>query len=352
MKNCRILTNRAEIEALVPQWDALAERTGARLFSRFSTIDVWMQTGGQVEKAHYHIVTVHDGERLTGILPLAVSRLKGFRLLRWAAHEVFLGSLILCETQEDREALWRTALSSPHYDMGKIKYLYADLFETNLITSLPGAEFVETSADTIIDLRPDGGKSWFAGLSRNIRHNYNARAKALAKRGAVTFQNQKSGQIPYDRLTRMLAYKKAWAEQNNIDGTYSLDPAFVMALIKHHDKAGTLLIQELCCENETVAMNVSFVHGDTVYAYITMRHPDWQKESAGFLCQMHSILWAGENGFARFHMMEGGDLYKQRYANTVCFFDTYIWGHTFAGRLALALRRFRRWLRSLKEKRS
>ncbi len=337
MQDCRILTNNEQLAALQAEWIDLSNRLAPSCFCDPRMIDVWMRTAGAAENTSYHIVTLHRQGRLTGVLPLVVTRKKGLRLLRWAGHDVFWGALHLFETEDDRAALWRAALDSTAYDVAKIKYLYPETVERALVASRAGAFIAEMNRVTDILFQGRSGPEWLASLSQGTRRDYNRKRGALEKLGPVQFRVSTGQALPYDEIARMMNHKRDWAAAKNEQSTLFDCAELVPEMIRQAGREGTACIHELRCGEQTVALSINFIHKKTLFWYITTRDPAGEKVSVGALSLVQTALWAAENGFERVHLMEGPNAYKTRYCTTDGSFDVFFWGRGLRGRLAALL---------------
>ncbi|MCU1692190.1 MAG: family N-acetyltransferase [Frankiales bacterium] len=98
-----VLTRRADVEALRPEWEALAVRVGCGFAGRPSYALPWWDALGRGELA---VSVARRAGRLVGVAPLHRRVLLGQPVVRWTGHGLGTVGELVCEDAEAATAVW------------------------------------------------------------------------------------------------------------------------------------------------------------------------------------------------------------------------------------------------------
>jgi CelD/BcsL family acetyltransferase involved in cellulose biosynthesis len=328
----KIITTDAEAEALADEWRALHARAGNSIFTDYDWFHIWRNTVGKAEERMLHIIAGRDNGRLVGLLPLAVIKRKGFRILQTIGAEAFYYCDLLCEEPAQAKELWRTAKQSPYYDFAHIRDACpGSLCERTLAVF---AHLREQSKN--LTLRIDGwknGEEWKATLSGSLRQGLNRKQRKLAEQGAVSYEVCRSEPIPEPIMEALVAHKKIWCEENVLKGMFDqpdiLEYYRQMAHMAAQSK--TLVLGWLKCGKAIIAYNLMFAYKKRLLMYVVAVDAAWHKYSPGNLAHVHAISWAIENGFEIFDFMQGDHAYKYHFTNQESPCNEYTFSNSLWG---------------------
>jgi CelD/BcsL family acetyltransferase involved in cellulose biosynthesis len=330
----RIFTNEIEVEGLREAWQGLQGRAGVSPFSNFDVLQVWWREIARREKASWVLATGWEEGRLVALLPLALYSRKGFRILRIAGHDVFLGKVSLFERPADADALWRAVYARGGFDFAEISCLTPGAEEERAIASFPAARKADESGEKIINFAGQAGEDWFAALSRHERREFKRHRNNLEKRGGtrtVFYERD----WPSHEVEKMMALKAAWCEANDKRSSIFKE-AFLPSLMQAAPSDGCVL-GCLYCGEESIGFSLNFPMGRTNYSYVLAHDEGWSAFSPGILTIVEAIRHFADQGCEVFHFMEGRQAYKDRFANGETVLDSFVFPRTLWGRVGVAL---------------
>ncbi len=124
-----IVTSEERLAAIAPAWNALWREADGLVFQSHGWISAWWRTTSGRERRNLLIGLVWNGEVLETIMPFAVNRRRGVRILEWAAkdHSDYGDLLALPGWKRDAAAaLWREIARQGSFDMAYLNRLLPD----------------------------------------------------------------------------------------------------------------------------------------------------------------------------------------------------------------------------------
>jgi len=349
--DCKIITSDTEVGALAAEWRALHAQAGSSVFTDYDWFAVWWRTVGNVQGRMLHIVTGRIGGRLVALLPLAVIRRRGLRILQAIGAEAFYYCDTLCEDPAQAHALWCMAKSSPHYDFAHIRDVCPDSTTEAVLSSL--ATLRDRSKTLSLRLQWRTPAEWKATFSDNFRKNLAKAERQLAAKGTLAYTICEAMPIPQNIIESMVAHKTLWCEEHGLQGMFD-QPAilsYYRQMAEHTAQQHTLALAWLACGDAIIACHILFKYKKTLHSYVLGTDAEWNKYSPGNLAHVHAIAWAIENGFELFDHMQGDFAYKFKFANQVRECREYTFSRTLRGFVGEKLFIHRRMAKRALEKR-
>lgn len=364
MIDYKILTTISAIEAIAPEWKSLHAQSGESqgLFTDPDSFLIWWRTVGQ-DNREPCVVTARKDGRLAGILPLAIFKKRGLRVLQAAGYKALSICEMLCETQDIADGLWNAARNSKNYHFADIRDVYAESPARKALSRF--ARRRDISQAYSLDLsRWSNGEEWFHSQSRNMRHEAERKLRNLNKKGPVAFKVHDSpadGPFPEAIINELLRHKLSWCQTRDKDGLFSHPKAsdFYRELARSASRRGAMNLGWLCCGETPVGYILSFQNQGAVAGYVTSYDPEWSSCSPGILTLIHAIRWAIDHGKISCDLNQGDYQYKQKFSNAEKECAEFTFGApTPIGWLAEKLyfwsraagRRLRKWKESAKTK--
>jgi CelD/BcsL family acetyltransferase involved in cellulose biosynthesis len=296
-----------QLAGVAPEWDALADETGAPPFLRPRWFAAW---SAAFHPRGLELITVRSQGRLVGVLPL----LGRGRVLRGAAndHTPMFGAVAATArvTQMLAEALVERSRSIdiPCVDPGS-----------------PVADALRDAASaaghSVIDLHEvhqpyvnlDGTWPEFEkSLPRNVRREGARLRRRLDELGAVSFHYDDGG----DRLDEALAegFAIEGSGWKSADGTAIASSrtteSFYRAVAEWASERGWLRLAFLRVDGRAAAFDLCIEADGVIYALKGGFDPHFRKYGPGQLLIRETLMHAFERGAARYEFLGTADSYK------------------------------------------
>jgi CelD/BcsL family acetyltransferase involved in cellulose biosynthesis len=351
-----IVRSADRLAEIAAAWTTLWQRSDGLVFQSHSWVAAWWSAAPDRDRLALRIGLVWRGDELAAIVPLAISRRQGVRLLEWAASAYtdygdILKSADCSEPMLVR--LWRDLQRSGGFDIVALNRLLPDAAARSLI----GA-----SADGSMKLRPNyreeasfrvagpftTGAAWLESQSKKTRQNYRRGYKALEENGPVTFRIVPAEDDLGPLLERLAQFKRAWLRNSGRQSdNFDAGTATLAALVAVLRDAGLLRVFVLECAGEMVAVSLNFVQRNTMMAFVTTYDPAFERGSPGMLLMIDYIRWSIDNGLELVDFLCGAEPFKLRFANQSVTLGTVTGSRTTLGEAATLVdglrHRYRQW---------
>ncbi|HVW69754.1 MAG TPA: GNAT family N-acetyltransferase [Steroidobacteraceae bacterium] len=312
----KIIETEAELAALAEPWRTLAERSGARPFQDFGWSSAWLRTFGAAGGYQVRVATLWDDTRLVTVLPLAVRRLKGVRVLEWLGEQVTDYCDAIVDPAVDARAslahLWDELNRRGGFDLVRLKHVRADARVSDLVDRLN--PWVETTGAAYgIPIDCPTGKDWLERLParRRERLSYN-----LRRMGRMGFEfSIWQPPAPLEPIVAtLLEQKRSWLAAQGLGGPLQQEPAgqFLRLLAKEMAGRG-LHLSVIRSQDAIAACHLGFLRNGVLYSYMPSYDLSLQKYSLGNVLRETLIMWACDNGVRRFDLLLGDEEYKTQY---------------------------------------
>lgn len=328
---CQTLTSEGEIEGLADAWRVLQAERGLAPFTDFDWIWAWWLTTGKRENAKLYVVVCRAGEKLLGVLPLAVNTKRGIRILRHAAHDAYYMRRILAADDQVYVALWEEARRAIPYDCADIKNIHENTIEEKYFSSF--GVLIDKKPVFYKDTRGLNKATVLASSSRRLRRKVQKIKEAIQKNNDLTHGVSEQKAFLDEALPFLLEKKTAWCIAKGKGGPFinGSAPTLYRAMGEAAAKQKRLYTFWLREKGALIAVMLCFVWGDTLYAHTVAYEPAAQKYMPGIFLMGEVIAWAVENGLSEANLMEGEEPYKERFASGARLGAEYMFARSFRG---------------------
>jgi CelD/BcsL family acetyltransferase involved in cellulose biosynthesis len=337
--DARIIEDEAEFSALAAPWQALALDCGARPFQDFGWASAWLRTIGAAGGYRPRVVTLWDGSRLRGVLPLACRQYRGVRLLEWMGTRVTDYCDALIDPGIERRAalhtLWDALNKRGGFDVIRLGQVPAGAAANELCHGVE--PWIETTENSLaIPLRWRSGVDWLRQQSSKACHRVRYGLRRLARMG-FEFEVWQAPDSTAPLLDALIEQKRAWLAARHLDGHLQRPEgrAFVHACAEAMAAGGTLHLSALRSRDHIAACHLGFFRDGTFYYYMPTYDAAWSKYSAGTLLLDSLIMWACDHGARRFDMLLGAHGYKLHYGAVAETVRTLVVGRGLLGKAAV-----------------
>jgi CelD/BcsL family acetyltransferase involved in cellulose biosynthesis len=341
-----------------PAWTALWEQSSGLVFQSHAWVAAWWSTLPGTDRAALRIGLVWQGERLIAVLPFAIARRRGLKILEWAAASYTDYADILRAPDCPVAALqpvWRQIGQSGGYDLALLNRLLPDA-AARILATPESRPALRPNHREEISFRVGGnfttGAAWLDSQSKKTRQNYRRGRKALEESGPVNFRLVGPEEDLGPILDRLGALKREWLEARASESELFDDKATALpALVDALHAAGILRVFVLESAGTIIAISVNFVERDTMMAFLTTYDRQVERASPGMLLMIDYVCWSIDHGLKLVDFLCGAEPFKLRFANQSVTLGTFAAARTPLGRLALLADSVRDRLRRLAEAR-
>jgi CelD/BcsL family acetyltransferase involved in cellulose biosynthesis len=333
----RVIEDEASLCALADAWRGLAPSIH-HPFQDFGWYAAWARTIGTTGGRRLKCVTLWEGERLLAVLPLALRRYKGVRLLEWIGARVtdYCDAIVApgVDARDALTALWRTLNRDVGFDVLRLGQVRVDAVISGFVDELD--PWVETREGAFtIPLTWQTGAEWLTGRSSKRRDSTRQRVRYMEKNG---FELKIWRTPEEDVLAAALEQKQAWVRARNVSSfvTDPQGPEFLRAFAGEMSARGLLHLSAIRSAERIVACHVGFVRDDTFYYYMPTYDAAFAKQSFGTSLREHLIMSACDQGLKKFDMLLGAHEYKSQYAAVENVVRTLVVPRGLLGRAAVA----------------
>lgn len=346
-----IYTSFADCE---PVWRRAEGYCSGFLFQSFEWQSTWQRTIGVANKVEPHIVVVcAAGGRVLLLLPLGIYRHRGLRVLRFLGDVVtdyntplvergFAAEINATEMTELWSAIRRRL---PRVDLVWLWRMPASIEGVpNPMIKLAGAAHTDNSFAAILP-------SSMAEFRKSHAVNWpdtRRRRRRLAERGGVAFDIATDSAAKHDVLERLARHKsRRWRDTGARDLFARPEYLkFYTALTDTSFAYGDVHIASLRVDGRIVAAHWGIIHGDRFYYLVPAFDAEWSGFSVGRLLLEDLVEWCiRETDIGIFDMTAGGEAYKREWTDHSMPLYGLIAPGSLAGRLFVAGRCLREWLK-------
>ncbi|MFC4166921.1 GNAT family N-acetyltransferase [Teichococcus aestuarii] len=335
-----ILRDPDRLAALGPAWRALETQAGAGTFQSHDWISAWWHGGAARSGFRLHIALAWDGDELVGVLPLAVRRRHGLRVLEWAAKDVsdYCDALLAPSREDLILPLWRAARAQGGFDVAYLSHLRPGgvlvRFGQGRLRLWPGHRSTVASALRLGAWSSGAGFVEF--LAPRERQNYRRRRRVLAQSGPVRFRVLRGAEL-WPAVERLRQMKLDWLRRTGLASPlFSDDGTMLRSLATALEARGCLRVFVLEAGDSIAAVTLSIAEGGRLLGFGSAYEQSLHRASPGTLAMIDEIAWAIDHGFTEVDFLCGDEAYKQRLASTCLHLGTLVHARTPLGLAALA----------------
>ncbi|WP_072391913.1 GNAT family N-acetyltransferase [Hyphomicrobium sp. CS1GBMeth3] len=345
----RVVTTRAEFDALEPAWNALFARAGrnTHLFQTFNWL--WHWANHFLPKAGERgpglaVVTAHAEGRLIMVWPLVVERVGPLTVLEWMGEPVSQYGDVLMEARPDAEALLRAAFDLVTQRTGasvvNLRRVRGDSVVAPLLESIGASVTAELKAPFLDLASAPSFAVYETRYSSNARRNRKRQRRRLAERGALELVWHTEGAKAAALTSEAFQLKRQWMQHRGLVSPALSDPRterfFTDAVRSVSHPAGCHVIG-LICAGRPVALEIGVRAKGRTAIHIIAYDLEFEKMAAGALLMEDSIRRASDDGLAVFDLLAPGDGYKLDWADDAVVVRDWAVAPTLSGRLYLHL---------------
>lgn len=322
MDDGELLTDIAQLDALVPEWDALAVAAGRPYCAPAWQLAWWRNAAPA--GAELRVVVVRDGASLAGIAPLYVStaRTEGaaYRFLA-APHSSPVEPLARPGRERDVAAALGRWLdrTTPRPDALLFEGVAAGSPWPPLVARewhRPGAaEVVEDAVPAPrVDCSAASFEEWLATRRGHFRKRLRAARRRIDRRGGefVRVQTPAEARLALTRFAEL--HRARWAKKEIRFLDERLEHMLLDAAAELVE-AGRLRVWTLVTGAQTVAVEVLAAAGGTVSSWQGAFDETWAAEQPSFQTLVAALEEAFASGDALFDLGPGGQEFKYRLAD-------------------------------------
>lgn len=332
-----LITTRDALARIAPEWRALAERAHVPPFQWHEWHDAWFATMGGAAGWKPRVAICMEGDRLVGVMPMALRRSRGLRLLDWSAADVTdYCDVIVDPDVESRavtHALWETIRKNGGFDIARFSQVSADARAATLFGN-DTTTLRRTLNSYVLPVSWRSGSAWMKAQPSKTRQDIGRRTRRLDD-AHVAFRIC----APVDHwepvLEALIQQKCAASEMKGRD-TFVTRPGaadFLRAISATLLDRKMLHLSSLRSRNKFVSCHIGFSFEGTYYSYLTSYDPASPSHSPGQTILAHVIMWCCDNKLSTIDMLLGGDEYKGRLGCEAKPLNTYVRPTTSLGHL-------------------
>lgn len=298
-----------------------------------------------------------DGEDLVGVLPCAIHRRSGLRVLNWAAQLFSDYCDCLIDRDQDRsavlQALWEGLNKAGGFDVISLQQVRPDAKCRDFFDAMAqagGLQYVSRQERCMrIENCWPTGEAFFRSLNKKGRNNHTRGKRILGEMGGeVTFQVIEPGIVVEPILTEILRLKEVWLRET--DPTSPLlgdDKVILRAVLDGIWKSGLAKIFLLNCGGKIAAASINFVYADRMEAYLTSYDAAYERASPGTILIVEYSQWSFDRGLRYVDFLRGEEAFKFRMANAETLLSGFSGGSTLVGQVAIL---GRKWLSRVRQR--
>lgn len=328
-----IIEDSERFAAIHAPWQTLWTTSNGGVFQSHAWIAAWVSHAGPAFKLRIGVAWKDD--RLVAVLPLAVRRYYGIRILEWAAQSLS----DYCDCFGDLTAatsLWKM-IQSRGIDVIRLKNVgpeaKANLFlhESRLITK------ADDCCMQVESLWPDGS-AWFRTLNKKKRSNHTRGLKKLGELGLVAVEYHRT--VPVGLIEHLVALKLGWLHAHELSSPLVENgPMLLMSLAQALAAVDKLCIVLIRCGDAVVAASINAVETTHLLAFFAAYDPKYDRCSPGILLMNEYTKWAFDNGFTVIDYLRGAESYKFEFTTKQVSLFSFLGARTLRGNLVLSLYR-------------
>jgi CelD/BcsL family acetyltransferase involved in cellulose biosynthesis len=322
------------LSAAREEWTALAERTG-NLFATWEWADAWWREYGREQPTAITGCRDVSGE-LVAILPLYIAKRGPVRMLRFIGHGPADQLGPVC-APENRDRTAQALLRLLAERRGRWDVMLAErLAPPEGWTRMLGGTVVHREDSPTLQIGARTFQEYLASRSKNFRDQVRGRTRRLAREHEVAYRLSDADRLDADLKTLFRLHDARWSEAE--DDTSAFDERrrrFHSAFARHALERGWLRLWVLEADGEPVACWYGFRFAMIDWYYQSGRHPEWERESVGFVLLTHTIALAFEDGMREYRLLRGGERYKDRFSSDDPGIETMVLARGVVGQAAL-----------------
>ncbi|MBN8535307.1 MAG: GNAT family N-acetyltransferase [Rhizobiales bacterium] len=315
-----LVRDAARLSEIGPVWDTLWRCAGAPIFQSHAWISAWWTHLADHSARELLIVLAWRGDQLLAVLPLAIHRRLGLRMLEWAGRDVcdYCDALMMPGSSPDLlTRMWGEFCATTRFDVSLLNRLLPDARAWSLLSADRGARLRANRRmehSTRVSGEWTDGAAWFDHFPKKIRQNYKRGVKFLEEGANLRFRLLPPETDLAPALAQLAAFKRLWlTKTGHVAPLFDEGAPLLPALAEVLAKAGTLRIFVLERDGAIIALSLNFMEGDSLLAFVTAYDPAFERGSPGMVLMMDYIRWAFDEGCREVDFLTGDEDFKHRF---------------------------------------
>ncbi len=342
-----VVTDCERFSAVGDAWNGLWQRAGGFIFQDHSWISGWLAGMRGRREMRLRIALAWDDDRLCGVMPCAIHRRSGLRMLTWAA-QLFSD---YCDCLIDPAypdvtvfaALWNGLRRAGGFDLISLQQIRPDSQCRPLLGSQHLLPAERSERCMRIDNQWPDGEAFFRSLNKKGRNNHTRGKRILAELGGeVSFRAVEREADAAPLFDEILELKHAWLRTNDPGSALLGDDCVVLrAILDRVWQSGMARIFLLECGGKIAAASVNFVYRGRMEAYFTAYDAAYDRASPGTILIVEYARWSFDRGLNYVDFLRGEEPFKFRLANNEILLTSFSGARTLVGQMAIS---GHRWL--------
>ncbi len=346
MTTHEIVTSPVEFIRLADEWDEFWQGAHGAVFQSHAWISAWLRGDPDAKKWRLHVAVARREGRVAAILPLAVRRYHGVRVLEFAAQRFsdYCDGIGPPDLLQD---LWSKVIQQGGFDVIRLRNVASEAATRPAFAGASLSFLIEAEDEVSLRLRSvwPNGDAWLRTLNKKKRSNHARGRRMLAELGDVTIERFHHA-MPVDVIRQLADLKTRWLRDTEAESALLDDgPGLLTALAESLAKVDRLYAFVVRCGGEIVAGAINATHGKRVWAYFSAYDPKFQRVSPGILLMTEYTQRALDDGFEEIDYLRGNETYKFEFATMHARLSRFTGAVTLPGRLALSAVRLQEALR-------
>lgn len=322
-----VITDRAALERLGPEWDALWQRASDDYLMQTSD---WARTTldnpPDARPRRLFCLTGRREGRLGLIWPFVVYRNNGLRMASPVAAEWGDYSSVLVENCDDAEArvaaAWRAARAACPCDVFDLRYVReSSRLQRVLVRDRSVKMLLYALEAPWIELK--GFANWdeyWRGINATHRRDLGRKHRRLAELGNLRIEEVTDPVRGAEIIDWMIAHKRVWLEHAGREDKIRLRtdeyPRFLQAQVRTFFASGRCRIFVLMLGERILAMDLASIDKTRFECNVGTFDYEFRRFSPGHILKQHHIRWALERGLD-YDMRLGDGEHKKFWGNRI-----------------------------------
>jgi len=341
------IRDRAGLEALEGEWNALFERAGCstHVFQTFNWCWHWCNhflppVHRNDSSTTLHVLAARRAGRLVMIWPLVLERVAGFRRLAFLGAPVSQYGDILVDSLPDRKQALAEAfahlVASSGADVLHLRKVRADANIAEVLHQCGALELERTQAPYLdLSSAPDFA-TYETRFSSKARKNRRRLLRRFEDRSPAVLTEYRNSGRARQMAELALMLKRAWLKDKGLVSPALADArtnGFFMDAAEGAIRPVGCTITSLESRGEATALEIAFDCKGRRAVHVLVYALKYERLSPGQLLIERSIKQAFAEGFSTYDLLAPADAYKLEWADATVDVADWAYGVTLKGRL-------------------
>lgn len=347
-----IVTDPRRFAEIRQEWQQLRHGSNGYVFQDHDWIAGWLDGIRDRKEIKLQIALAWEGARLRGVLPCAVHRRSGLRVLTWAA-QLFSD---YCDCMLDPAVdvamtlplLWDGMRQSGGFDVINLQQVRPDAQCRDFLDRLADGGACLHRGDRQercmrIDNHWPDGDAFFRSLNKKGRNNYTRGKRILAELGGdVCFRLVGQDEDTKPIIDEIMGLKQIWLQACDPQSTQlGSDGVVLRAMLDQALRSGLARIFLLETGGKIAAASINFIYAQRMEAYFTAYDAAFDRASPGTILIVDYARWSFDRGLSHVDFLRGEEAFKFRLANAETTLSSFAGARTLMGQVAIS---GHRWL--------